>query len=100
MLEGYYVGAVERNTASEAFDYETFKGLLTRLFTVEQLSLIKVESDAFRDLLTYCNPRCKAALPSRTGLRSYITSAYERALPAIELELASASSRINLSFNL
>jgi hypothetical protein len=100
MLDGYYAAATERNNAAEAFGYETFKGLLTRLFVVEQIPLLKVELQAMKDLLIYCNPRCKAALLSRTALKRYITSAYEHALPAVELELASASSKINLSFDL
>jgi hypothetical protein len=35
VLDGYYVAASERNAVAEAFDYKVFKGLLTRLFTVE-----------------------------------------------------------------
>jgi hypothetical protein len=100
MLDGYCAAATERNNAAEAFNYETFKGLLTRLFVVEQIPLLKVESQAMKDLLIYCNPRCKAALLSRTALKRYITSAYEHTLPAVESELASASSKINLSFDL
>jgi hypothetical protein len=61
---------------------------------------VKVELQALKDLLIYCNPRCKAALPGRTTLKKYITSAYEQALPAVASELASASSKINLSFDL
>jgi hypothetical protein len=100
MLNGYCSGAAERNAAAEAFDYETFKGLITRLFTVEQLPLHKVDSKALRDLLIYCNPRCRAALPARNTLKRYIASAYEHALPAVESELRSASTKINLSFDL
>jgi hypothetical protein len=77
-----------------------FKAKITRLFAVEQLPLQKVQSEAFRDLLIYCNPRCEAALPSRTTLRSYMTSAYEHALTAVETDLAMARTKINLSFDL
>jgi hypothetical protein len=59
-----------------------------------------VQSEAFRDLLIYCNPRCEAALPLRTTLRSYMTSAYEHALTAVETDLAMARTKINLSFDL
>lgn len=100
MLNGYCSGAAERNAAAEAFDYEIFKGLLTRFFVVEQLPLHKVDSPALRDLLVYCNPRCRAALPARNTLKRYVASAYEHALPAVESELSSASSKINLSFDL
>jgi hypothetical protein len=84
VLDGYCAAASERNAVAEAFDYEVFKGLLTRLFTVEQLPLQKVESPALRDLLMYCNPRCRAVLLARNTLKRYIASAYEHALPAVE----------------
>jgi hypothetical protein len=101
-LDAYYLAgaASERNRAAEAFDYETFIGLLTRLFTNEQISLVKVESQALKDLLVYLNPRCRPALPSRNSLRSYISTAYEQALGVVEKELRSATTKINLSFDL
>jgi hypothetical protein len=100
VLNGYYAGVVERNAVVETFDYEIFKGLITRLFTVEQLLLHKVDAPALRDLLVYCNPYCRAALPARNTLKRYITSAYEHALPAVESDLRSTSTKINLSFDL
>ena len=100
VIDGYCVGAAERNAVAQAFDYEVFKGLLTRFFVVEKIPLLKVESESLKDLLVYCNPRCQAALPSRTSLRRYISSAYDNALPAVESELRSATSKINLSFDL
>jgi hypothetical protein len=100
VLDGYCAAASERNAVAEAFDYKVFKGLLTRLFTVEQLPLQKVESPALRDLLIYGNPRCRAALPARNTLMRYIASAYEYALPAVELELTHVRTKINLSFDL
>jgi hypothetical protein len=48
VLDGYCVAAAEHNAAAEAFDYETFKGLLSRFFVVEQIPLVKVESQALR----------------------------------------------------
>jgi hypothetical protein len=59
-----------------------------------------VESQALRDLLVYLNPRCRPALPSRNSLRSYISTAYEQALGVVEKELRSATTKINLSFDL
>ena len=100
VIESYCAGASERNRAAETFDDEVFKGLLTRLFAVEQLPYLKVESESFKDLLIYCNPRCKNSLPSRNTLRSYTASAYEHSLAAVESELARARININLSFDL
>jgi hypothetical protein len=100
VLDSYCVGAAERNLSSEAFDLEVFKGKLTRFFTVEQVPLHKVDSAAFRDLLVYCNPRCEAALPTRNTLKRYIASAYDHGLIAVESELQTAATKINLSFDL
>jgi hypothetical protein len=100
VLESYCVGAAERNRTAEAFDYEVFKGKLTRFFTVEQIPLHKVDSLALRDLLVYCNPRCEAALPTRNTLKRFIASAYDHGLAAVESELKTAATKINLSFDL
>jgi hypothetical protein len=101
-LDAYYSAgaASERNRAAESFDYDVFKGLLTRLFTVEQIPLRKIDTPALRDLLVYLNPRCKPAVPSRNTLRAYIATAYESALEVVEAELATARTKINLSFDL
>lgn len=100
VLDSYCSAASERNAAAEAFDVEVFRGLLTRFFTVEQVPVKKVDSPRLRELLIYLNPRCAAALPSSTSLRRYISSAYEHALPVVKSELASARTKINLSFDL
>jgi hypothetical protein len=70
------------------------------MFTLEQIPVHKVDSQALRDLLVYCNPRCEAVLPTRNTLKRYIASAYEHALTAVELELQTATTKINLSFDL
>jgi hypothetical protein len=70
------------------------------MFTKEQLPLSKVEAPAIRDVLTYLNPRCKVVIPSRTALRAGIAAAYDNALTAVALELDSASTKINISFDL
>ena len=43
----------ERNDSILEFDLAVFKAMLVRLFTIEALPLIKVESVTFRDLLVY-----------------------------------------------
>jgi hypothetical protein len=101
-LDAYYSAgaAAERNRTAEAFDSEHFKGLLTRLFTVEQMPLHKVDSPALRDLLVYLNPRCRRALPTRNTLKCYIATAYESALEVVYNEVKTARTKINLSFDL
>jgi hypothetical protein len=99
VLNTYCVTVPERNRTAEAFDYDVFRGKLIRFFTMEQIALHKVGSESFRDLLVYCKPWCKAALPSRNTLKGYISSAYNYSLSAIESELQSASIKINFSFD-
>jgi hypothetical protein len=83
-----------------AFDARIFRGLITRLFTEEQLALKKVEAPALRELLIYLNPRCSVAIPSRSALRKGITAAYDNALTAVARELQTASTKVNISFDL
>jgi hypothetical protein len=70
------------------------------MFTKEQLPLSKVEAPTIRDVLTYLNPRCKVVIPSRTALQAGIAAAYNNALTAVALELDSASTKVNISFDL
>jgi hypothetical protein len=70
------------------------------MFTEEQLPLAKIEAPAVRDVLTYLQPRCKAAIPSRTTLRRCIASAYDETLGTVVLKLASASTKVTISFDL
>jgi hypothetical protein len=77
-----------------------FKSLLVRLFTVEQLALAKVESQAFRDLLIYLQPNLRGSIPCRKSLTKYITYTYEESLTTVEIALAGAKTKINLSFDL
>jgi hypothetical protein len=91
---------IDRNTAIAEFDLAVFKSMLVRLFTVEQLALAKVESQSFRDLLIYLQPVLRGSIPCRKSLTRYITYAYEQSLETVEIALASAKSKVNLSFDL
>lgn len=91
---------VERNHAIRDFDLATFKALLVRLFTIEQLPLAKVDSAAFRDLLVYLQPNLRGSIPGRTSLTRYIGYAYEKSITTVEETLANAKTNINLSFDL
>jgi hypothetical protein len=77
MLNSYCTVVAEYNSIVEAFNYKTFKGLLLRFFIIEQIALIKVELQALRNLLIYCNLCYKAVLLRRTTLKRYISSAYD-----------------------
>jgi hypothetical protein len=91
-------GAV-RSTES-AFDYEVFKGLILQLFTSRALPFKLVEDDAFRSPLTYCQPLLIDCIPSRRTLRRYIEATYHQSLKVVESDLQSATTKINLSFDL
>ena len=80
----------ERNSAIAEFDLAVFKSRLVRLFTVEQLALARVESQAFRDLLIYLQPNLRGSIPCRKSLTKYITYAYEESLVTVETALAHA----------
>jgi hypothetical protein len=56
--------------------------------------------EAFRSLLSYCNPVLSDSMPSRRSLRRWIASAYNEALVSVESALQRASTKINLSFDL
>jgi hypothetical protein len=88
-----------RSTKS-AFDYEVFKGLILQLFTSRALPFKLVEDDAFRSLLTYCQPLLIDCIPSRRTLRRYIEATYHQSLKVVESHLQSATTKINLSFDL
>jgi hypothetical protein len=99
-IEAYCEVAAERNRAASAFNYGTSRSLLTRLFTSEQLPLAKIDSPALRDLLVYLQPRYQAVLPTRNTLKRLITSTYDIGIVVVDVELQSATTKINLSFDL
>lgn len=87
--------------SSEApFDYNVFKGLLLQLFTTRTVPLALVEDEAFRSLLVYYQPALYDCIPSRRTLRRYIEVSYNNSLAIVKSYLQSATTKINLSFDL
>ena len=82
------------------FDFEVFKGLLLQLFTSRSLPFELVEDKAFKSLLTYCQPLLNDCIPSRRTLRRYIEATYNQSLDAVQSHLQTATTKINLSFDL
>jgi hypothetical protein len=70
------------------------------MFTKELLVLSKINMPTIRDVLTYLNPHYKAVILLRTTLQASIAAAYNNALIAMTLELDSASTKVNISFDL
>jgi hypothetical protein len=67
---------------------------------MEQIHLHKLDSEYVRDAFVYAYPRCNATMPTRNTMKRYIDSAYDGALTTVESELRSATTKINLSFDL
>jgi len=82
------------------FDYQVFKGLLLQLFTTRPLPFDLVEDPAFKSLLTYCQPLLADCIPSRRTLRRYIGATYSQSLTVVENHLQTATTKVNLSFDL
>jgi hypothetical protein len=55
-IESFDSLIIQRNEAITEFYLSTFKVILVRLFTVEQLAIAKVEPPSFRELLIYLQP--------------------------------------------
>jgi hypothetical protein len=86
---------------SEApFDFEMFKGSLLQLFTSRSLPFHLIEDKAFRSLLTYYQPLLNDCIPSRRTLRRYIEATYDHSLESVQSHLQTATTKINLSFDL
>jgi hypothetical protein len=86
---------------SEApFDFEVFKGFLLQLFTPRSVPFELIEDKAFRSLLTYCQPLLNDYVPSRRTLRRYIEATYDHSLEWVQSHLQTATTKINLSFDL
>jgi hypothetical protein len=85
---------------SSEFDFTSFKALLVRYFTIEQIPFAKIEAESFREMLTFIDARLRHTLPSRRSLRRYIRAAYDQAQSIITHDLTTATTRINLSFDI
>jgi hypothetical protein len=85
---------------SSEFDFTSFKALLVRYFTIEQIPFAKVEAESFREMLTFIDARLRHTLPSRRSLRRYIRAVYDQAQSIIAHDLTTATTRINLSFDI
>ena len=99
-IDSYSSLLQERNAAISDFDFSTFKALLVRLFTIEQLPYVKVESAAFRELLVYLRNDLRSSIPSARSLIKYTSYAYQKSMETVRTALAGARSRINISFDL
>jgi hypothetical protein len=73
-LDSFTTSSIE----APAFNLSTFKVLLLRLVTTEQLPFKKLESNAFKELLIYLQLRLQGAIPLRRSIRRLLGEAYDR----------------------
>jgi hypothetical protein len=99
-IDGFCEASAERNRSAIAFDRNVFMGLLLLLILNRTLPLSIVDAPEFRQLLVYLQPRLRNSIPSTRSLGRYIDVTYDSAQKHVELELQSAFSRVNLSFDL
>jgi hypothetical protein len=99
-IDGYCEVSAERNRSVMAFDLDVFIGLLLLLILNRTLPLSLMDAPKFRQLLIYLQLRLRHSIPSTRSLGRFIELTYDSTQKHVELELQSAFSRVNLSFDL
>lgn len=92
------------NALTEMFDVHEFRSLLLRWIIFDHIPFKKIESDAFKDLLLFCNPLlCNpllaAELPSARTVSRWIGSAFTSFQGVVTELLATALGLIHFSFD-
>ena len=88
------------NGLAEMFDIHEFRSRLLRWIVFDHIPFEKVESDASRDLLLFCNPLFAAELPSTRTLSRWINSAFNNFQGVVIALLATALGLIHFSFDM
>lgn len=97
-LNGYDAVTAVENTSLACFSLLGFRALLLQWIVADNIAFNKVESPHLRRLIGYANPR--ARLPSRTSISRWIAQAYDQQLGVVTETLASAITKISLSFDM
>lgn len=95
---GYDTATAIENTALAGFNLLEFRALLLQWVIADNIAFNKIESPHLRRLITYANSR--AQLPSHTSISRWITKAYDQQLGVVTEALASAITKVSLSFDL
>jgi len=88
------------NALAEMFDIHEFRSRLLRWIVFDHIPFKKVESDAFRDLLLFCNPLLAAELPSARTVSRWINSAFNDFQGVVTELLATALGLVHFSFDM
>ncbi len=92
--------AAERNTTAASYDDNHFKALLYDWIISDNVAFNQLESEKFRSLLVYLNPRCKESIPHGQTARRTIGSSFDKVLGVVTEQLSNAVTKINFSFDL
>lgn len=92
--------AAASNELAVAFDHNTFKAKLYAWLIADNVAFNQLESEEFNQLLIYLNPRCQRWIPARNTASRTIASIHDRSIGVVQNNLATAVTRINLSFDL
>ncbi len=88
------------NVIAPGFDYNDFQAKLYDWLISDNVAFNQPESEKFQELLIYLQPRIKRYIPCRTTARRIVTSIHDRSIGVVTEKLATAITKINLSFDL
>jgi hypothetical protein len=97
-LEGYDAATAVENSALAGFNLLEFRALLLQWVIADNIAFRKMESPHLRRLVSYANLRTQ--MPSHTSISRWVAKAYEQQLGAVTETLASAITKVSLSFDL
>jgi hypothetical protein len=97
-LSGYDTATAIENTTLAGFNLLEFRALLLQWVIADNIAFNKIESPHLRRLVAYANPR--AQMPSHTLISKWTSKAYDQQLEVVTETLASAITKVSLSFDL
>lgn len=97
-LKSYDAATAVENSALAGFDLLEFRALLLQWVIAGNIAFRKVESPHLRRLISYANPWTK--MPSHISISRWVAKAYEEQLGVFTETLASAITKVSLSFDL
>jgi hypothetical protein len=89
-----------KNEYNAAFEASEFRAILLQWIVEDNIHFRKLNSPAFRRLLTYLNPKCEPFIPSHSTVSRWLNSAYNQQIGVVTEHLNTAASKINLSFDM
>lgn len=88
------------NKIALLFNHNTFKRLLIRWVVSNNVAFTMMDSESFRKLIIYLQPRLEGSLPGRTIVRSWIIDEFAVLKQLVIAELRKAQGLIHICFDL